>query len=359
MPIVLFTLGLICLIAGAEALVRGASRLASAVGISPLVIGLTVVALGTSSPELAISIKSAVSGQASIAVGNVIGSNIFNVLFILGLSAIIVPLVVSSQLIRIDVPFMIGISVFVLFLSWDQMISRFDGILLVVGLAAYIGFLINQSHQESSDGKRDYENERGNGEFTLKEWGKNISFIIGGLALLVLGSRWLVYSAVTFARYMGISELIVGLTIISAGTSLPEVVTSLVAAFRGNQDIAVGNVVGSNIFNLMSVLGITGIVDPTGLDISASVISFDLPVMIVVAFACLPLFFTGGVISRWEGIVLLGYYIAYTSYLILAASQHDALAGFNIVMLYFILPITAITLSVVTFREISSKNQVY
>lgn len=357
MAILFFIAGLIFLIVGAEALVRGSSRLAAVLGISPLVIGLTVVAFGTSSPELAVSIKAALSDQASIAVGNVVGSNIFNVLFILGLSALIVPLIVSQQLVRLEVPLLIALSVIVLVFSLDENFSRTEGLLLVSGLAMYIGFLMYQSRRENGEVKDEYAKEFGSGRDAGSNWLKNIAMVLSGLALLVLGSRWLVDSAVSFAQYLGISELVIGLTIVSAGTSLPEVVTSLIAAMRGERDIAVGNVVGSNLFNIMGVLGIASIVAPTGMEVSAAVIRFDIPVMIAVAFACLPIFFTDGVISRQEGALLLGYYVAYTLYLILAAAHHDALPRFSAVMLYYVIPLTAVTLVIVTARKIHRKNK--
>ncbi|WP_435102065.1 calcium/sodium antiporter [Arhodomonas sp. AD133] len=357
MSIVLFITGLVCLIAGAEALVRGASRLASAFGVSPLIIGLTVVAFGTSAPELAVSIKSALSGQAGIAVGNVVGSNIFNVLFILGLSALIVPLTVSQQLVRFDVPLMIALSVVLLLLSLDQALTRLDGLMLVAGLFAYVAFLLFQSRRSSAGTPEAHEAGGATGGDQPVGWARNAGLIVGGLVLLVLGSRWLVDSAVTFAGLMGVSELIVGLTIVAAGTSLPEVVTSIIAALRGERDIAVGNVVGSNIFNIMAVLGITCIVAPNGVTVSPAAVHFDIPVMIAVALAALPIFFTGGIINRAEGIVLLGYYIAYTAYLIMAAAQHDALPAFSAVMLYFVAPLTAITLIVVTIQELRASRR--
>jgi cation:H+ antiporter len=357
MEILFFVVGLGFLIIGAEALVRGASRLAAIFGISPLVIGLTVVAFGTSSPELAVSVKSALSNQASIAVGNVIGSNIFNVLFILGISALIVPLIVSQQLVRFDVPLMIALSVIVLIFSLDKSFSRSDGIMLVVGLVLYVWFLIYQSRRETIAVRKEYAKEFGATKPVRINWVKNIGLVLGGLVLLVLGSRWLVDSAVSFAQYLGVSELVVGLTIVAAGTSLPEVVTSVIAAIRGERDIAVGNVVGSNIFNIMGVLGLASIIAPTGIEVSTSVIGFDIPVMIAVALACLPIFFTGGLISRQEGVLLLGYYLAYTLYLVLAASHHDALSGFSTVMLYFVIPLTFVTMMIIALREIRSRKR--
>jgi len=357
MAILLFVIGLGFLVLGAEALVRGASRLATAIGISPLVIGLTVVAFGTSSPELAVSIKSALSGQPNIALGNVVGSNIFNVLFILGLSALIVPLVVSQQLVRLDVPLMIALSVIVLILSLDENLSRTDGIMLVAGLVIYVWFLIYQSRRETIAVQEEYAKEFGTEKRARGNTINNIGLVLGGLALLVLGSRWLVDSAVSFAQYLGVSELVIGLTIIAAGTSLPEVVTSVIAAIRGERDIAVGNVVGSNIFNIMGVLGFASIVAPRGIEVSTAVIGFDIPVMIAVALACLPIFFTGGVISRQEGALLLGYYVVYTLYLILAASHHDALPVFSAVLLYFVIPLTVVTLIIVALREMRNRKK--
>lgn len=355
MTFFLFVAGLLLLIVGAEALVRGASRLAAAVGIAPLVIGLTVVAFGTSSPELAVSLKAALSDQASIAIGNVVGSNIFNVLFILGLSALIVPLVVSQQLVRFDVPLMIGLSVLALLFSLDENFGRMDGILLVAGLVAYVWFLIAQSRKANAEPQTDAAVQvaaKGSAASGII----NLILIVAGLALLVLGSRWLVDSAIAFARYLGVSELVIGLTIVAAGTSLPEVVTSVIAAIRGERDIAVGNVVGSNIFNIMAVLGLTSIIAPAGIDVSPAAVRFDLPVMIAVAFACLPIFFTGRMISRAEGALFLSYYAAYTLYLVLAASHHDALPEFNAVMLYFVIPLTAITLLIVALRELRRRQ---
>jgi len=351
MVIVLFIVGLVCLIVGAEALVRGASRLAAALGISPLIIGLTVVALGTSSPEFAVSIKSALSGQASIGVGNVVGSNIFNILFILGLSALIVPLSVSQQLVRLDVPLMIVMSAVVLIFSMDGIFGRIEGLILVTSLAIYISFLIFQSRRENIESKVIGDKKSSLEGNAKDDWVKNIAMALFGLALLVLGSRWLVDSAVAFAHYLGVSELVIGLTIVAVGTSLPEVVTSVIAAMRGERDIAVGNVVGSNIFNILGVLGLASVVAPNGISVSPAVTGFDIPVMIAVAFACLPIFYTGGVISRPEGALFLGYYVVYTLYLILAASYHDALPSINVAMLYFVIPLTVVTLVTIAMRE--------
>jgi cation:H+ antiporter len=344
--------GLLLLIIGAEAMVRGSSRLAAALGISPLVIGLTVVAFGTSSPELAISLQSAFQGQADIAVGNVVGSNLFNMLVIIGLSAIITPLVVAQQLVRLDVPLLIGVSFLTWWMAADGLIGRTDGILLFAGLLAYIFFLIWQSRRESQEVQDEYAAEFGNGRsLGWQKWLINLSLVVVGLVLLVVGSDWLVDGAVALARTIGLSELVIGLTIISGGTSLPEVATSVLAALRGERDIAVGNAVGSSIFNIMAVLALTGALAPGGVSVAPAAVNFDIPVMTAVAVAALPIFFTGNLIARWEGFVFLGYYIAYTAYLILDAAEHDALPQFSVIMLEFVVPITVLTIGILVVRD--------
>jgi cation:H+ antiporter len=356
MTYLLLVVGLVILIIGAEVLVRGASRLAAALGITPLVIGLTVVAFGTSSPEMAVSVMSGISGQADVALGNVVGSNIFNVLFILGLSALITPLLVSQQLVRLDVPLMIVVSILLLLLGMDGRISRLNGVLLFVGIVIYTAFLIRQSRREKPEVVKEYSQEFATQPSAPSHWPLNLGMILLGLFLLVLGSRWLVNGAVAIAQHFGISELIIGLTIIAAGTSLPEVATSVIAGLRGERDIAVGNVVGSNIFNILAVLGLAAAVTPGGIPVAQAVLRFDLPVMIAVAVSCLPIFFTGNIIARWEGALFLGYYCAYTLYLVLAATEHDSLPMFSQAMLWFVLPLTVITLIVVSARALRKKE---
>ncbi len=352
MVLVLFALGLLTLVAGAELLVRGASKLALSLGLSPLVVGLTVVSFGTSAPELAVSVQSAWSGRVDIALGNVVGSNIFNALFILGCSAVITPLLVHRQLIRQEVPVMIGVSLLLWALTADGGISRWDGLLLVVLLSIYTFLIIRQSRGETAAIRQENaESLRVDTQAWDRHWGVQVLLVLVGLSMLVLGAGWLVESAVTMARALGMSELIVGLTIVAAGTSLPEVATSILAAIRGERDIAVGNVVGSNIFNILGVLGISAGVAPGDLAVAPSLLAFDLPVMVAVAMACLPIFFTGHLIARWEGALFLAYYAAYSAYLILYASGHDALAGFSMVMSGMVLPLTAITLSVLAWRH--------
>jgi cation:H+ antiporter len=312
-------------------------------------VGLTVVAFGTSAPELAVSVGAAWSGQGDIALGNVVGSNIFNVLFILGISALIVPLAIGSQLIRVDVPLMIGSSMLALLFALDGQISRLDGAILFSGLLFYIGFQIRQGRRE-----REASANAAGGDSAPGPAGPgwlDPMLVLGGLVVLVLGSRVLVTSAVSIAQSLGVSELVIGLTIVAAGTSLPEVATSVIASLRGERDIAVGNVVGSNVFNLLGVLGLSSLLAPAGIGVPQQALQFDLPVMLAVAVACLPIFVTGREIARWEGGLFFAYYIAYTVYVVMAAMQHAALGAYSSAMLWFILPLTAVTLMVLVARD--------
>ena len=353
MTLLLFVAGLVALVAGAELLVRGASKLALSFGISPLVVGLTVVSFGTSAPEVAVSVGAVLNGTTDIALGNVVGSNIFNVLFILGLSALITPLVVNIQLIRQEVPIMIGASLLLLALSLDGRLGPVDAALLLGLLLAYTVFLVRQSRRETQAAQDEFAAESvpaapGAWDARLPV---QLGLIVVGLGLLVVGSDWLVTAAISFAKTLGVSDVVIGLTIVAAGTSMPEVATSVMAAIKGERDIAVGNVVGSNTFNILGCLGLSGLVaGSAGLGVPASVLNFDIWVMIAVALACLPVFVTGREIARWEGGVFLLYYAAYVTYLILAAQQHDALGAFSSVMLGFVIPITVVTLVVVMLR---------
>lgn len=347
--------GFVLLIFGAEILVRGASQLAIAAGLSPLVVGLTVVAYGTSAPELAVSIQSSYAGQADIAIGNVVGSNIANILLILGSSATVAPLIVSRQLVRLDAPLMTGLSLLLWLMAWDGKLSQGDGIVLVIAAIAYTLFTLYQGRRESqgSKGSEDTEDtEQSDSRRGIYQSLLNLGLIICGVGILVLGSNYLIKGAVDIAQAIGVSQLIIGLTIVAVGTSLPEIATSIVAAIRGERDIAVGNAVGSNIFNILMVLGLCSIVSPNGIAVSQPALNFDMPVMIAVAVACLPIFFSGYRIDRWEGILFLAYYVAYTLYLFLNATEHSALAEFSTIMLLFVIPFTLITLVIITLRSL-------
>jgi len=364
--IVYIVLGLILLVGGAELLVRGASRIAIAWGMPPLIIGLTIVAYGTSAPEAAVSIQSSLAGQADIALGNVIGSNICNVLLILGASALIAPMMVPSQLIRLDVPIMIGVSLLVLLFSLDGNLGRSDGLILFSGAIAYTIFLILSGRDDQAELPDDLLAESasartrfscGDAARTRRSSLKNLGLVAVSLALLVGGSNWLVQGAVTVAAAIGVDQLVIGLTIVAVGTSLPELASSLVASVHGEQDIAVGNVVGSNIFNLLAVLGLAATLSPTSIAVSPAALHFDIPVMIAVAVVCLPIFITGRTVSRWEGLLFLGYYVAYTAYLILDSGNHATLPLFSGILVLFVIPLTIIMLAIALLRSWRNKHR--
>jgi cation:H+ antiporter len=349
--------GLALLILGGDLLVRGAATLAVALRISPLVVGLTVVAFGTSAPELAVSLQSALAGKADLAIGNVVGSNIANVLLILGLAATISPLKVSSQLLHFDVPLMILASIVMFALAADGIVSRLDGCVLFSGLIAYTLWTIVQSQRES----RRVQAEFASGlppptSLTPGQLLLQLIYIVAGLLLLCVGANWLIAGAVKIAQALGVSQLVIGLTIIAVGTSLPEIVASAVAALRGEREIAVGNVVGSNLFNILSVLGLTSIVAPQGVAVSPSALRFDLPVMVAVALACLPIFFNGNRIARWEGVMFLAYYVCYTTYLVMAAVGSGLTRTFAMVMIWYVIPLTVVTLTIGVVRALRNSR---
>ena len=338
--ILFFIAGLITLIIGAELLVRGASRLAATFGVSPLVIGLTIVAVGTASPEIAVSLKAAVSGQGDLTLGNVLGSNIFNLLFILGVTSIATPIIIAEQLIRKDAPIMVGISLLTFALAIDGNLGWIDGVILLLCLIVYTVFALRQSREEPKEVQKEYAQEFGKKEpRTAQTIIINIVLILVGLGLLVLGSEWLVQSATKIAESLGVSELIIGLTIIAIGTSLPEVATSIIAALKGESDIAVGNAVGSNIFNLLGVLGIGALLAPDGVTVAERVLRFDLLVMVFVALVTLPVFYIDNRVSRIEGGLLLSYYVFYVLYVIMRAANSPFVQALDWIIVIFV-PIT-------------------
>lgn len=353
--------GLITLTLGAELLVRGASRLAAIARISPLVIGLTVVAYGTSAPELTVSAVTALQGKTDIALGNVVGSNIFNVLFILGLSALIVPLTVHVQLLRFDVPLMIGVSILAGIVGFDGRIGVFDGAVLFLGLVAYTAWSIIASRKESAATQQEFA-----AEFSppappasgsrIRQSLTSAALVLIGLGFLVLGSTWFVDGATKVAELAGLSELVIGLTVVAAGTSLPELATSIVAAMKGERDIAVGNVIGSNLFNILGVLGVSGLMsglsDSGGLVVSEQALRFDIPVMIAVAISCLPIFITGATIARWEGGLFIAYGALYMTWLIASQYGHPNLVTLKYAVLVFVLPLTIIVVLIDVWRHL-------
>lgn len=344
-----FVVGVVALVFGAESLVRGAARLAARTGLSPIVIGLTVVAFGTSAPELAVSIGAAVNDNADIAIGNVVGSNIANVLLVLGISALVGGgLVVAQRIVRIDVPLVIVASLLVLVLSLNGSLGRWEGALLVTLLVVYLVWTIVSTRRGGAPPPIDVDLDLDGARSSSLP--AELGFVAAGLALLVVGSQALVSAATTVAEALGVSELVIGLTVVAVGTSLPEIATSILAAARGERDLAVGNAIGSNLFNLLAVLGVTALVSPRALSVLEGAITVDMPVMIAASLACLPLFATGYVLERWEGGVFLGFYGAYLAWLVLDATDHDLRDGFAWAMLGFVIPLTTLTFGVIGVR---------
>ncbi len=344
--------GFLLLVIGAELLVRGASSLALAAGISPLVVGLTVVAFATSAPELSVTLQSSLNNTPDLAVGNIVGSNITNLLLILGLVAIIAPFPIDQRLVRLDVPILIGVSTLFYVFGLNNGIEQWEGVVLFVLLIGYLILAIALSRREKRKVKKEYS-ETYTSTFKKRNAVNlflNFFLCVIGVGVLILGSDWLVFASITTARFLGIDELIIGLTIIAVGTSLPEIATSIMAAIRGKRDIATGNVIGSNLFNLLCVGGITSLVTPGGLGISQQALQFDIPVLLSATLACLPIFYRGYRLDRWEGLLFVFYYIVYIFFIVLIALKHTALPQISQAILYFALPLTIVTVLILAWR---------
>jgi len=341
----LFIAGLTILLVGAELLVRGASRAAALLRVSPLVIGLTVVAFGTSSPEFAITLRAAFTDYAAdMALGNVVGSNIANVLLVLGLAAALSPIVVTQRVIRVHAPAMVAASVLMGLLALDGSLSGGDGLVLLAALGGYITLTLLRDRRILLPATTPPAPNGGGGRAAIQ--------IAAGALLLGTGAWLLVEAATSLAAIMGVSELLIGLTAVAVGTSLPELATTVAAFRQGEQQMAVGNILGSNIFNVLAILGTAAILAPHGVPVPAQALYFDLPVMTAVAIACLPVFLTGHSIARWEGWLFLGYYVAYCGFLFLAATEHAAQGLFGTSILLFALPLTLLTLAVGVIRHL-------
>lgn len=369
--------GLVLLVAGGEWLVRGASSIARSLRISPLVIGLTVVAFGTSAPELAVSIKAAIDGNGGVAIGNVVGSNIVNILVVLGAASILSPLIVTRQIVRFDLPILIFASVATAAASLDGKITMLEGLAMVLFLIGYLVKSIRESRRKGHDDSPDRAAELSSDQTEPSDnaaadddsvrsallWHQRLPFqfvlLLVGLATLSIGADFLVRGATTIARNLGVTDLVIGLTVVAIGTSLPEVVTSIVAALRGERDLAVGNVVGSNLFNLFCVLGLTSVVSDfvgPAIVVDPSAIWFDMPVMVAITVICLPTFWTGGLITRIEGILFLCYYAIYNTLLVGRALDAEWLAiaqQFSIVFVAATLVVIA-TMTVIQIRRWSN-----
>nr|WP_277424794.1 calcium/sodium antiporter [Pseudomonas chlororaphis] len=325
--------GLVLLVAGAELLVRGAVRLAARLRVRALIIGLSIVAFGSSAPQMAVSLQATLAENTDIAVGSVIGSGIFNILVTLGLSALIIPLRVSRQLVRLDIPLMILASLLVFALAYNEELTPLDGLILLATLILYLGLLLRQSRHSARPQSQQAP------DVPRAHWLSSLLWMIGGLLLLVFAGHLLVEAAVEVATDLGLSERIIGLTIVAVGTSLPALATSLIAALRGQRDIAVGNVIGSNLFNLLGVLGFTALVAPTPLSVSPNAVDFDLPVMLGVAVLCLPVFYSGYRVTRAEGLLFLGLYLAYGLHVVSFTTGMPLAGKLEDLMLFFVLPV--------------------
>lgn len=320
LPLVIFLCGLVVIVAGAELLLRGASRTAAQLGVRPIVIGLTVVSVATSLPELAVGIVAASEASGALAIGNIAGTNIFNILFILGLSAAIRPLPLKHMSLRLDVPIMIAAAVALILMSLDGKLGRLDGILLVTAAVGYYIAIVRLSQRERAKIRKEYAEEYGPDVLVDKgkPWSilRNIFFLLAGIALTILGAELMVSGAVDIASVMGVSDAIIGLTIVAIGTSAPELATTMVATLKDDRDVAVGNLIGSSISNILLILGIVCIVARQGLDVSKSILLIDLPLAAAVSIACYPVFRSGQQVSRTEGIVFVSLYVVYLSILV-------------------------------------------
>ena len=365
-------LGLVLLVAGGELLVRGAASLAARIGMSPLIVGLTVVAFATSAPELAVTLGSVLGGEPALAVGNVVGSNIANVLLILGVSAIILPLIVKVQLVRVDIPFMLALSVLFFLLALDGGFDRVDGAVLFVLLLLYVSLAIILGKREAAGpgaslsaasagrvaqtvGKTAESMTEAVEDVKGPVW-RDLILLLAGVGLLVVGANSLVGGATGIARAFGVSELVIGLTVVAIGTSLPELATSIVAVRKGQRDLAVGNVVGSNIFNIGAVAGLAALVAPSGVPVPQSAITLDIPLMIAASLVLLPLAFTNSLIARWEGALLLALYLGYLTHTVLAATGRSLL-GLRAFMWVIVGPLVVLTLVVTTLGELRRRRE--
>ena len=318
-PVLLFLGGLVIVVLGAEMLLRGATRIASMLGVSPIIIGLTVVSVGTSAPELAVGLTAAHEGRGPLAVGNIAGTNIVNILLILGLSAAIRPLPTRSLSVRLDVPVMIATAGVLFIMALDGVLDRTEGLGLLLAAIVYTVALVMLSRQEDSSTRLEFRDALAGQAPPSRHptgggaWVWNAGLLVAGMALAVLGAELLVAGAVELAKAYGVSDAFIGLTIVAIGTSAPELVTTLISTARNDRDVAIGNLIGSSIYNVLVILGLTMLAAPaSGVDVSAEVLWIDLPLAALVAIVCLPVFRSDRMVSRREGV---GFVLAYVAYL--------------------------------------------
>jgi len=312
--IAVFGAGLALLVVGAELVVRGAARLALSFGVKPLLLGLTVVSVGTSAPELAVGLTAGLQGSGSLAVGNIAGTNVVNILLILGLSVLLRPLPLQLQTLKLELPVMVGSAALLMVFAWDGVLTRLDGGVMLVGAVLYTVALIRVSRQESRAVRKEFGEKYGAGitrQAAIQARAADTALLAAGLVLSVLGAHWLVSGAVDIARGLGVSEALIGLTIVAVGTSAPELTTTIVATFRGERDVAVGNLLGSSIYNILVILAITCLAPSGGVPVERHLRVVDIPLMTGVAVLCVPVFVTGRRVSRLEGCLFVTMYMAY------------------------------------------------
>ncbi len=347
--------GILLLFGGGELFVAGSVALSLLFGIPQIVIGLTVVSMGTSAPELFVSLLSTIQGGSAgdaIAVSNIVGSNIFNVLIVLGASAAVMPLRVKSRLVRRDVPLLLGVSMATWGMASGGRLTWVAGLALITGTVINLLWEIRSAKEESSESSDDMDTD---GAAPAPVAAAKLA---AGLGLLVLGSQVLVKGAIAAAQGLGVSETVIGLTIVAAGTSMPELVTSLVAAYRGKADLAIGNVVGSNLLNQLVILGLCALVSgERGLGVDPVMLVRDFPIMVATTLACLPIFWTGGVITRLEGWLLIALYVVYVIEQILSSTASTASDEFRLIALVAILPAVLIFLVWTVLRWQKKRHQ--
>ncbi|MFA5710184.1 calcium/sodium antiporter [Mycolicibacterium sp.] len=313
-------IGLIALVVGSEWLVKGGSRLASGLGISPILVGLTVVSIGTSMPELAVGLRAAASGNGSLAVGNIAGTNIVNVLLILGLSALIRPLSLHLRTPKLDLPMMTAAALLLWLLAADGTLAMSGGAVLTVAALLYTAVLIVSARRESQSVQAEFADEyatpvigRSRGAMA-----RELALLLVGIVVVVIGADWLVGGAVGVAQTSGVSDAFIGLTVVAIGTSAPELATTLVATFRGERDIAIGNLLGSSVYNILLILGLTVLGAGRPLHLDPDLVRIDIPLMALVALVCIPIFLTGRRVSRREGGAMVAAYLAYLTFLVIS-----------------------------------------
>lgn len=311
----MFALGLAVLLAGAELVVRAGTRLAQSLGIRPLIVGLTVVAVGTSMPELTVGIAASFEGNGGLAVGNIAGTNVVNILFILGLSAAVRPLPLHLQTIKLDLPVIIAASILLALLAMDGVLGKMDGAIMLAAAAAYTGLIILLSRYETDAAKSEFRDVY-RPDASARRRLRNALILASGMALLVGGSELLVRGAVSIARSLDVSDAIIGLSIVAIGTSGPELATTVIATIRNERDVAVGNLLGSSIYNILVILGLTCLASPT-LPVERQILQIDIPVAVAVALLCIPVFITGKRVSRIEGATFVALYVVYLTSLVL------------------------------------------